>query len=29
MKSNAGNELFGMSTTRYKIRLWKYVAEAA
>ncbi len=23
LKSNAGKELFGMSTTRYKIRLWR------
>ena len=29
LKSNAGNELFGMSTTRYKIRLWEYDGEAS
>lgn len=29
LKSNAGKELFGMSTTRYKIRLWEYDGEAS
>ena len=29
LKNNAGKELFGMSTTRYKIRLWEYDGEAS